>query len=755
MSDKIVKAETVVQQAEELPDDTPKLETGQWFWVDENSDEEETWFGCIVTLGSNYAKVETVHGGSARIHFNEFDKRCRFEPDPDAYIDGRIQHYQGEVKQLMGEVKALTARLGVAPSAELTSGNETAALAKVNAGQNFDSYSTDLVKAKDKDLPALFAQIGEANKGLANWMTAKVIPLKAQAEGMRGVIDKIEERIFSVELYAGLTERVALIKDGEPAPLATKIHLLQRRCYMDEECIARYETGGMEFADLPAFYKWLVRPDNLERLLPFERCIVSFRVRRETKDREIRTIADFFNVQDLEQADLATFLFIRNGEKVYVMRTKLEFGEKLFPDLDKAQLNSGKLWAETAWGKVGKIISDNECQGMKEEFQQEVAEYKVRKKAWDTALKSPEAKARAKKRGLKEPDGSCVDVPWPGHGWHDDPTKKYTQVNPSNVFYDDIMGKIQADISHHNRIGLILQGLLDRSPVLHPHPPWQIWTAEGFNTALELVYDESRALVAGPKPDFEAYRKRLNAQIKPGSVTVGQEDAWLLYEGDKESKRLQADYNYNGNWFPERHSPHGNPGPGLLAKVFSFTKKSGRCTFAWERERANSWKDPDKSTHIRTIFSCSSGSLLNVSAYTPGDFRQFFDDPRTRQEYLKWAPLLLEAEEYHAGNREVAEPVEAKPKVRSSSEGRRRYQQRKLRKELMGKAVRLVRPVTMQSGSVYEKDTLWRITGGKGDEFSIAGLNDDGTPEWKRIINGVVRRDFEIEESIPAIEIED
>jgi len=48
-----------------------------------------------------------------------------------------------------------------------------------------------------------------------------------------------------------------------------------------------------------------------------------------------------------------------------------------------------------------------------------------------------------------------------------------------------------------------------------------------------------------------------------------------------------------------------------------------------------------------------ASELLNVSAYTPGDFHQFFDDPRTRAQYLKWAPLLLEAEEYKAGNREL------------------------------------------------------------------------------------------------------
>lgn len=41
--------------------------------------------------------------------------------------------------------------------------------------------------------------------------------------------------------------------------------------------------------------------------------------------------------------------------------------------------------------------------------------------------------------------------------------------------------------------------------------------------------------------------------------------------------------------------------------------------------------------------------LFNVSAYTPGDFRLFYNDPRTRAKYLQWAPFLLTAEDFHAG----------------------------------------------------------------------------------------------------------
>lgn len=740
----IIVTEGDPKVAEELPDTGPTLEIGQWYWVKGRDDKE--WFGCITHLGSNYAEMTSAGGSYTRIHFDEFDKECRFEPEPSAYIDGRIQHYQDKVHRLMGRVKEITARLGVTPSPELRSGNETAALAKINAGQDFNSYSKDLVKAKEDLLPDLFQKISKANESLATWMTAKVVPLKAQAKGMRDVIGKIEDRIFSVELYAGLTETVEKIADGDPAPLDTKIHLLQRRHYMDEECLARYQTGGMEFKDIHAFDDWLCKPDNLKRILPFPRCIVAFRVRRNEKHREFANLRELLRILEDSQYDKVTFLYIRNGDQVFRLNTKLDFGVKLFPDMDRVTLNSNKLWAKMFGGSVEKIISDNEYQGMREEHAQRLKEWRVTHKAYEAALTTPEAKERAKKKGIKEPDASCVDVPWPGMKPYSD-FDRYEPYTPESVYYDDISGKIQGDIKHHNRIGLVLQGLLDRSPVLHPHPPWQIWTNEGFESALELVYDESRALTPGDKPDFEAYRQRLNKKLKTGSITVGQEDSWERYEAAKECRRRDNDWRDRSEYRPDRWRPQGNPGPGTLARVTSFSKRTKRCSYAWNRERQTQpYGEP-----IRTTYTCPANAVLNVDAYKPGDFRIFFDDPRTRADYLKWAPLLLEAEEYHAGNRKIAKPPPRAPKKESSWEGQRRYAMRKRRKELMGKAVRLVEEIATRGGTTYAVGTLWRVTGGEGQRFTIVGINEDGSrEEGERWVRGVHYSDLKIDPSIPS-----
>lgn len=658
------------QRAEvEGPDD---IKVGQWYWVNPD-DAKDKWFGCVTHVGSNFVRV-TGPSGWVRILLEDFDDECRFEPDPDGVIGSRIASSQADVVRLLERVKEVTASLAIAPGPVIGGSSETQALAVRGRDQpDMKSYGTALEKAKKETIPELFRQVERANEEMARWMQAKIIPLKAQAKGMNSVIERIQDRIFSVELYAGLTEEVALVRDGEPAPLTEKIHLFQRRHYMDEECLARYQTGGMTFRNIGDFDAWIAKDENMFRLLPFPRSMVAFRVRRKDKEREIVNLIDIMRfIQEMDD-DKSTFLYMRNGGQLFRMSTRVDFDSKLFPDLDHSQL-SGKIWAEMFCDGIKGLITDHDLKVRRAKYSREMKEYKARERAYEASLKTPEAKAKAKKKGLKfGPDRTCTDVPWPGC----EPHKEFYTYEPhdrSSVYYDDITKHIGEEIKKHNRIALILQGLLDRSAVFHPHPPWQIWTPAGFAQALDLVYDDSRALPSGPPPDFEAFRARLNSSIKPGTVTIGQQRAWLLHEGKKESDRRDRDYRHRGeNYRPTTHQPYGNPGPGDLARVESCPK-SGRCTFSWTRELQSRHRSGEES---RVSFTCGSSRLLNADAYEPGDFRQFFEDPRTRVDYLKWAPLLLEAEEYKAGNRKVSSPVPPPTKPAPTEEGRERYRRKK------------------------------------------------------------------------------
>lgn len=608
----------------EVVDDQPGPEVGSWYWLTHRSGYSEDAsmtrsLTCVVHVGSNFARLRDPHGSQWDVHFNGFWDVCEPEPDPDSRIGSMVEKHQRESARLMSEVQGVVARLHVGNQAGLP-GAEVRSLAVANAsGRPMDDYKSALTKAREDDLPGLFKQIERENKSLSSWMKARLIPFKAKAEAMRSVMGRVEDRIFSVELYAGLSEQVVRVRDGEPAPVVEKVRLMQRRCYMDEECLARYEAGGMDITGIGGFDEWLARDDNFSRVLPFPRCVVAFRVRRHAMEREAVNVSDFVRISEIEKADKSTFLYVRNGGQLFRIRTEIEFDEDLFPDMGATVVDRGKLWISKSSFNRKKVISDNEYQ--------EIAER--------------EAKQRAERDAAPEKER------WHHHVSHD--AQDYVPFNPDTTEYDAGVEMMEAEAKRHNRMVIVLQGLLDRSPVFHPHPPWSLWSRDGFQAALELVYDSSRALAPSVKPDFEAYRARLNASLAKGSVTVGQEDSWELREGAKESARYDR-AGVRSDYRPTRSRPYGDPGPGVLARV-ARRKKSGECVYEWQRKR-QTYSRWDEGPVAESI-SVRPSKLLNADAYRPGDYRQFYDDPRTREEYLKWAPLLLVAEDYHAGKRKV------------------------------------------------------------------------------------------------------
>ncbi len=686
------------------------LKIGDWYQlsVTERDDDGKKTVGkelvCITHVGTNYAELTNKNGATWRIHFDAFEDLCVFEPNAPAMIAEKIRGHQVKAAQLMGRVQEITERLAIAPNAgALPAGNETQALALRGGGESVEGYKAALSLAKDKTLPELFKAIEEENEAMGKWMKAGLIPLKAQAQSMRPALKAIESRIFNVELYAGLVETVEQIADGEPAPIGAKLSLFQRRAYMDEECLANYRAGGMEYRNLHEFDAWLVRAENLSRILPHPRCIIAFQVRRHTKERQIVTISDFIRIKlgGIEDADKFTFLYIRNGDRVYRLNTKIEFGHELFPDVEHHILNKSSKEQIYFHRRSNNLITKSQYDEMVQreqhaeaaaeaEYQEKLVEYKkhehgdrhklavhklaerqykIDRARFDAAYAI--ADEAAKKRGKKHENGGLswtppseeeVGVKCPSRPTHPEvhssPWKHHVHIESDeyepytigSVYYDDVTAHLHEEMERHNRLVLVLQGLLDRSPVLHPHPAWKLWEPVGFAAALDLVFDSTRGLVAGEKPDFEAYRAKLNESLTTGSWTVGQEIFWEHVEAVKENARRQSNWRDRNRDDVERFRPQGNPGPGRLAQVTRFSPTKG-CKYEWWRRRVNeSWRH-DAQPRIQCQLFVPPAEVLNVSAYTPGDFKRFFADPRTRAEYLQWAPMLLEAEEFHAGNR--------------------------------------------------------------------------------------------------------
>ncbi|MHB8549319.1 MAG: hypothetical protein ACYDAZ_09185, partial [Thermoplasmataceae archaeon] len=175
-------------QTDRLEEISEHLAVGQWYWVKDPSDEEPDaeWLGCVMKIGSNFVELRDVGDGNgghcwSRVLLSNVFDVLRPEPDVRAVIQKIISQTEQEVRTHLAAANAILARLGVSEQRAIGQQTESSGrgLATLSGQSDVKAYEKALARAKDKDLPALFKQIKQANAKLAVWMTAETLPLKA------------------------------------------------------------------------------------------------------------------------------------------------------------------------------------------------------------------------------------------------------------------------------------------------------------------------------------------------------------------------------------------------------------------------------------------------------------------------------------------------------------------------------------------------------------------------------------------------
>ena len=342
----------------EIPEDgLPLIErakVGDWYWItiedvvhDYNKQEDiitgtHEELMCISHIGSNhfvFEKSDECGSDEVQVHFNEFEKDCREETNWKKHINQRMQRIQEEMKEAMakmleeGHSLALITEKGNSRASQSQSQTQTTLPAI--ATKSPKKHQQDLIAFQEK-MPQIQKKIEELAKDFA--ITAKdlALPDLIKMKKANKALGIVKDRIFNLELYCGLQEEVHKIADGNAAPIDTPVHIMQQLLYMDEECLFDFKSGGMDYSSLSEWDEWVVSPENLNRLAPHPRCIVGFRVRRHTKERENATSLASLWVQICEEiADMETYLLIRNGDKVYRIASAVDFSPRLVPKKDE------------------------------------------------------------------------------------------------------------------------------------------------------------------------------------------------------------------------------------------------------------------------------------------------------------------------------------------------------------------------------------------------------------------------------------
>ena len=120
-----------------------------------------------------------------------------------------------------------------------------------------------------------------------------------------------------MESYAGIYEEIVPIRDGEPADKDEPLYIIQATRYMDEEVgniqANRFGQIGIDFSNIELFDEWIARPENINLIAPWKRCIIGFQPTRQSR---------IYSQDAMVQARLASYnkelyLLIRNGERLY------------------------------------------------------------------------------------------------------------------------------------------------------------------------------------------------------------------------------------------------------------------------------------------------------------------------------------------------------------------------------------------------------------------------------------------------------
>ena len=602
-----------IQPIPELPkisrDILDDVKIGDWFWVkfedEEWKDDKKVKVGeheelmCVEAIGSNYVgftrSTEHSYYHDCRVHFDNFIAECRPEPNWKQALQKRMDDIQKQMQEKTRKLREYGPELFLLPpdkSIESKPEQEQTML-PVKVADEPKRYKKDLVKF-EKKLPEMTKEIDGLAKDYAVVAKDMALPDLVRLGAIKESLSVVSDRIFTIEIYAGLQEEVVQIADGEAAAMTEKVSIRQMMLFMDEETLFNYESGGMDFEDLEDFDKWIVKPENLNRMLPEQRGIVAFRVRRGNKDYgECRSFAEAFLRLMKDEENMKTYLLIRNGQRVYRIASAIDFSPRLIPKKDE--------------------IGEEQFKKVKEWYDRDKEDY----------------------------------------------TKKEELVTQDSVKFDDHMAKMDALIKKYNRVVILIQGLLDRSMVFHPHPPINLMKKGELDKWVNLIRDEETAL-PGVKITFKEYLEQLNKTLNTGKwiFVLNQyryahkekySDEYYVRIHGKDIKVKRPHRGYGGNDMPaickvdsmkrdgsavQVSWPKGENSRGKRVWVESTTKPGwGHYSHQYETNRMDHEWVPIQF-------------VMNLSDYTPDDYKMFLCDRALQGQYLEWAGALLTAEDW-------------------------------------------------------------------------------------------------------------
>lgn len=221
--------------------------------------------------------------------------------------------------------------------------------------------------------------------------------------------------------------------------------------------------------------------------------------------------------------------------------------------------------------------------------------------------------------------------------FHDDEPEG--AMKPGSQEYNEAMENSDVRSRHYLRIGLILQGLVDRTEIFHPlHPA-------GINFLVDpsikhdaekvrVILDGEGGLESGLQT-FDEWRESTNEQLRVGMRIVG---AFNTEEFRRANKPRGYEDRYSYRIYPNNAEAPPSGEPILLEKGqsgFQFKIRYPRTEKIWD-----GWGQRQSKLKAWCSIDSTDGFILAYDSIDAALMERFLNDRRSRRQYKELWPLM-------------------------------------------------------------------------------------------------------------------
>lgn len=156
-------------------------------------------------------------------------------------------------------------------------------------------------------------------------------------------IREMQQKLGILDAYLHGTRHRTQICAGRKG--TGKYSVFQSRVFLSEEIALLANFHDFDFKNMESLEKWLIKSGQIWKFLPFERCILAARIRKDEKD-----YGNIFANLSNNMLNMQNMIWVRDGENVFHVDVEFKFHNAVFPDREQFE-RTVRIAQDHVWEK--------------------------------------------------------------------------------------------------------------------------------------------------------------------------------------------------------------------------------------------------------------------------------------------------------------------------------------------------------------------------------------------------------------------